>query len=148
MAARLRLLLAAAALALGAAPAGAAEDGFRPSGREVRAAVRATVEGQLAAFRADDPERAYGFASLGIRRQFRAPVFAEMIRRGYPMLLAHRRAEFGLVRDNRAGRARVEVTVFDARDRPTRLLYQLAEEEAGWRVEGVVALAPPRRGDT
>jgi hypothetical protein len=148
MAAVLRLLLAFAIAGLPAVRLGAqADDGFRIAPRAVREAVRATVEDQLAAFRAEDFARAYGLAARGLRRQFREEVFAEMIRRGYPALLVHRRAELGLVRDNRAGRARVEVAVSDARGRTERLLYQLVEEDAGWRVEGVVNLPPARPGD-
>ncbi len=148
MTAALRLLLAFAVAGLAAVRLGAqADDGFRIAPRPVREAVRATVEDQLAAFRAGDFDRAYGLAARALRRQFRAEVFAEMIRRGYPSLPGHRRAEVGLVRDNRQGRARVEVAVTDARGRTERLLYQLVEEDAGWRVEGVVALPPARPGD-
>jgi hypothetical protein len=144
----LRLLVVVAVAGLAAVRLGAqGDEGFRLAPRPVRDAVRATAEGQLAAFRAGDFGRAYGFAARGLRRQFREEVFAEMIRRGYPALLGHRRADLGVVRDNREGRARVEVTLTDRDGRTGRLLYQLVEEDAGWRVEGVVTLPPARPGD-
>jgi hypothetical protein len=144
----LRLLLAFAVAGLAAVRLGAQDDeGFRLAPRAVRDAARATVAGQLDAFRAGDFGRAYGLAARGIRRQFREEVFAEMIRRGYPALPDHRRADLGVVRDNREGRARVEVTLTDGDGRTGRLLYQLVEEDAGWRVEGVVTLPPARPGD-
>ncbi|MBA4136105.1 MAG: hypothetical protein C0518_02170 [Opitutus sp.] len=122
--------------------------GGRLSPREIRDGVRSTVEGQLGALRAGKLAIAYEFAARGLRRQFSAEVFAEMIRRGYPALVEHTRAEFGLVRDDGAGRAALDVTVFDGRDRPARFHYQLVQERAGWRIEGVIATRPPARGDT
>jgi ABC-type transporter MlaC component len=146
-----RLALTLFVLALAAFPSGLTADGTRPWGRlsprEIREGVRATVEGQLGALRAGRFEVAYEYAARGLRRQFTPAVFAEMIRRGYPALLAHQRAELALVRDNEAGRAVVDVTVFDARERPTRYRYQLVQERGGWRIEGVILVPPAARGD-
>ncbi len=122
-------------------------EGWRISPREIREGVRATVEGQLAAFERENFSAAYGFAAQGIRRQFSAAVFAEMIRRGYPALVRHARREIGLVRDNREGRAFVDVTVFDARGKAARFRYQLVEERDGWRVEGVLPIRAQTRGE-
>lgn len=124
----------------------------RPSGRisprEIREGVRTTVEGQLGALRANRFEIAYEYAARGIRRQFSAAVFAEMLRRGYPALLEHKRAELGLVRDNGDGRAVVDVDVFDGAAKLARYRYQLVLERGGWRIEGVVLVRPAARGDT
>ena len=122
-------------------------EGYRISPREIREAVRATVDGQLAAFEQENFEAAYAFAARGIRRQFSAAVFAEMIRRGYPALVRHARRDVGIVRDNRDGRAFVDVTVFDARGRAARFRYQLVEERDGWRVEGVLPIRAETRGE-
>lgn len=131
------------------AVAGRAEtpEGYRISPRDIRESVRAAVDGQLAAFETESLDAAYSFAARGIRRQFSADVFAEMIRRGYPALLRHARRDLGIVRDNRAGRAMVDVTVFDARGTPARFRYQLAEEREGWRVEGVLPIRAATRGE-
>ena len=122
-------------------------EGYRISPREVREAVRATVEGQLLAFENEDFGAAYTFAARGIRRQFSAEVFAAMIRRGYPALVRHARREIGLVRDNREGRAFVDATVFEARGQVARFRYQLALEGTSWRVEGVLPIRADTRGD-
>ena len=118
------------------------------SAREVRDAVRTVVNAQLDALQQNRVEDAYAFAARGIRRQFPAPVFAAMIRRGYPALVAHARRDLGVVRDDRAGRAFVDVTVFDAKGRAARFRYQLVLERDAWRVEGVLPLRPAPRGDT
>lgn len=120
----------------------------RLSPREIREAVRAVVSGQLDALQAGRFDEAYAYAARGIRRQFPAPVFAEMLRRGYPALIGHSRRDLGLVRDDRAGRAYVDVTVFDTKDRAVRFRYQLVLERDAWRVEGVLPLRPAPRGDT
>ncbi len=64
----------------------------RPAERKELIAV---VEGQLAAFRANDFDKAYGFAAQGLRQQFTVEQFTVMITRGYPIILHNERAEFG-----------------------------------------------------
>jgi Domain of unknown function (DUF4864) len=55
--------------------------------RDARA-VRSVIEAQLAAFAADDAERAYSYASAAIRTQFAdAASFMAMVRSGYPMVV-------------------------------------------------------------
>jgi hypothetical protein len=73
---------------LWAAPVRAAEAGDA-------AEIRAVIEAQLEAFRADDGARAFGFASPAIQSLFGDPeTFLEMVRRGYPAVHRPRRVEF------------------------------------------------------
>jgi hypothetical protein len=144
----IRLLTLLCWLGLAVAVSGQEASGGRVAGREVRDAVRAVVEDQLTALQKEDFAAAYRHAALGLRQQFRAEVFEAMIRRGYPALLAHRRSDLGIVRETREGRAFVDVTVFDARDRATRFRYHLVREGGEWRVEGVIGLRAAPRGDT
>lgn len=52
------------------------------------AAIRHTVQSQLAAMAAGDAERAYAYAAPGIRQQFgNAATFMAMVRSGYPMVI-------------------------------------------------------------
>lgn len=139
--------LALAFLAVGFATAVAASergDVWRLSPIPVRDAVRATVEGQLRALRAEKFGEAYEFAASGIRRQFTAPVFAAMIRRGYPMLLRHRRFEAGLVRDDRERHAQVTYTLYDSAVEARYFRYTLVSENGRWLIEAVVAADPEK----
>lgn len=62
-----------------AAPAGA-QDVSAADG----AAIRDVIQGQVEAFRRDDGEAAFGYASPSIRRQFgTADMFMRMVREGY-----------------------------------------------------------------
>jgi len=50
-------------------------------------AARAVIEGQLAAFAADDAKRAFGYATPALRQQFGTPEnFIEMVRTSYPVV--------------------------------------------------------------
>lgn len=121
---------------------------WRTSDRTTRLAVHAVVETQLAALQAEKFDDAYAVAARGIREQFSPPVFAELIRRGYRVLLEHRARVLGLVRDDGDRRAYVDVQLTDAKGERLRVRYQLVREDGGWRISGVVALPPESsRGD-
>ena len=70
-------MLAIFALCLGlSGPVAAQSDG-----------IQSTITGQMEAFRADDFERAFGFAAPNIKRMFGSPDrFGTMVRNGYPMV--------------------------------------------------------------
>ncbi len=120
-------------------------DTWRLSSKETRDAVRGTVEAQVAALRAGRLAEAYDFAASGIRRQFTPPVFAAMLKRGYPAILDHRRFEAGTVRDDRDRRAQVVYTFIDARDTERRYRYTLVRENDRWLIEGVVPALPDKQ---
>lgn len=120
---------------------------WRLSPKPVRDAVRQVVEAQLQAIRAKDFDEAYRHASRGIKRQFTAPVFAVMLKRGYPALVRHVSADLGVVRDNRERDATVLVTVQDQLQRSAVYRYHLVHEGEDWRIEGVVVGEAPKRGD-
>jgi hypothetical protein len=126
----------------------AAEPGMRLSPKKVRDEARAVVAAQLAALRTGDFATAYDLAARGIRRQFDDRLFAALIRRGYPALLRPGHSDVGLVRDDGQGTAQVAVTITDKQSRSTVYRYWLVQEEAGWRISGVVLEQKPPRGDT
>lgn len=132
-------------LATAAAGAPGRAESWRLSPAETRDAVRAAVTGQLRALRAGKLDAAYEFAASGIRRQFTAPVFAAMLRRGFPALLEHRRFEAGLVRDDRERHAQVDFTVYDSADSAKDYRYTLVNENGRWLIEGVLALRSQKR---
>jgi hypothetical protein len=110
----------------------------RPTERKELVAV---VEGQLAAFRANDFDKAYGFAAQGLRQQFTVEQFTVMITRGYPMILHNERAEFGLPQDDGTN-AVLSVQVFTAGNHSAAYRYLLVKESAGWRITGVTPEKP------
>ncbi len=84
------VFLALAALAVPVAlRAQAYGDDWHASTKAVREAVQEVVAAQLLAIKDGDFEKAYGYATEGIKRRFTAPVFAALIRRGYPALIRH-----------------------------------------------------------
>jgi Domain of unknown function (DUF4864) len=111
-------------------------------GRDARA-VRAVIEAQLAAFAADDAERAYSYASTAIRTQFAdAATFMAMVRSGYPMVV---RPESVTFFQPRSADGVVVLQTLQLRDRAGRLwraTYQLARQAGdGWRINGCEVVA-------
>jgi Domain of unknown function (DUF4864) len=114
-------------------------------------AVRQVVQSQLEAFAADEPERAYGYASAAIRAQFGdASTFMAMVRGGYPMLVRPTAVSFFRAQAEGAaaptpGTAQQAVQVVQVRDREGRhwrATYVLERQAgAGWRIGGCVVVA-------
>jgi len=78
--------LSASLLCLGLAVASTAARADRVSGEDTKA-IRAVVEAQLAAFAADDGQRAFSYAAPSIREMFgSADRFMAMVRAGYPVV--------------------------------------------------------------
>jgi len=117
--------------------AGAAE--ARASKPETKRAIAATIEGQLAAFRAGDVPAAHAFAAAELRAQKPAAVFAEIVRTNYPEIWANTAAEVGVVFDD-GERATVTVQVTGPSGRAA-YDYTLKKEAAGWRIFGVLRRA-------
>jgi hypothetical protein len=118
---------------------------WRLSPKATRDAVRGTVEAQIAALRAGKFAEAYELAASGIRRQFTPAVFAAMLKRGYPPIVADWRFEAGTVRDDRERHAQVVYTFIDARETERRYRYTLVMENGRWLVEGVVPALPDKQ---
>src|SRR5262249_42074073 len=90
-----RAFLRAAGLAVGAALARAAIAAEIKISKAEWQAIRKVISDQLAALRAGDANRAFGYASPGIRAQFGdAATFIAMVREAYSALLLARYTEF------------------------------------------------------
>jgi hypothetical protein len=104
--------------------------------------IRAAVESQRAALVAGDAERAYGYASRGIREQFGdADTFLQMVRLAYAALIDARDAELldGAVID---GQVIQPLRLVLPDNTVLVALYTMVRERSGaWRVNGCV-LAP------
>jgi len=128
------LVIVMAAAALGQA----AESGaMRASKPAVKTEIVATIEGQLAAFRGGEIERAYAYATS--RFQIRMPIrqFAQSVRLGYPEIWTNERAEFGLARDD-GRRATLTARIFAKDGRSAAYDYVLVREDDFWRIAGVL----------
>ena len=110
-------------------------------------AVRAVVDAQLSAFAAGDAERAFSYASAGIRAQFgNAATFMAMVQGSYPMVV--RPAAVSYFQPQASdGTVLQRVQLRDGDGRSWLATYQLARQaKAGWRIEGCVVV--PDSGGT
>jgi hypothetical protein len=131
----MRAFVTACVLALGLAAFGPA--------RAQDADIRSVISSQIEAFKADDFETAFGFASPGIKRMFGTPDrFGQMVRSGYPMVWRPAEVRFGAL-ETRGGRQVQPVLVTDASGAVYVLDYEMIEMADGWRIDGVTL----RRGD-
>lgn len=137
--------IALAVILVGAVVRAAETPSLRASKPAVRAEVVASVEGQLAAFRSGEIEKAYAYASTLLQMQTPIRRFAQLVRAGYPEIWANERVEFGLVRDD-GRRATVTARVFVKGGASAPYDYVLAKEDDFWRIAGV--LRHEEKGET
>ena len=99
--------------------------------------IEAVIGAQLDAFRADDFETAFTFASPMIKRMFGTPErFGQMVMNGYPMVWRPANVVFGGLQDIEG---RLVKTVFftDGAGRTYEAAYEMIETEGGWQINGV-----------
>lgn len=109
-------------------------------------AMQQTILNQLDAFKADDFERAFTFASPTIKGIFMTPQnFGAMVTQGYPMV--HRPGAVRMLeaRDV-AGNLWQKVMITDQSGRTHILDYQMVETAEGWQINGVQLLPEPGIG--
>src|SRR5262249_32567885 len=112
-----------------------------------RAAIRAVIEQQLAAFQHDDGEGAFAFASPSIRGMFgTADNFMAMGRGGYQAVYRPRSVAFGTLVE--ASGALVQLVDLVGPDNlPVVAAYEMLRLPDGtWRINGCTLLAAPNRG--
>ena len=123
------LVLAAALMAVGVAHA--------QTGPDPKAAAE-TVMKQLEAFRRDDYDTAYTFASQQIRELFDRASFERMVKGGYPEIA---RSTFAIVAETvlaADGHIRLRVKVRGANGIGVEAIYDMVWEGDRWRINGVV----------
>ena len=92
---------------------------------------------QLEAFRRDDYDTAFTFASAEIQTQFDRESFEVMVRRGYPEIARSTFAMFVKTELAPDGAAYVTVTIRGANGQSIEALYELVWQD-GWKINGVV----------
>jgi hypothetical protein len=103
--------------------------------RDAKAAAEPVVK-QLEAFRRDDYDTAYTFASDEIRSQFDRRSFEAMVRRGYPEIAS---STFALVTRTELGPeglAYVTIKIRGSNGQAVEGLYELVWQN-GWKINGV-----------
>jgi hypothetical protein len=115
------------------APAAAEPD----LGDRDRAAIRTTIESQLAAFKRDDGSAAFTYAAPSLKQKFRTPEnFMNMVRTGYEPVYRPREVEFHEVVAVQGAPAQ-EVLVVD-QDGVAYLAYYFMQQQPGgqWLISG------------
>lgn len=104
------------------------------------AEVENTIRNQIEAFRSDDFETAFTFASPMIKQLFGSVQnFETMVKRGYPMV--HRPSDFRFLGQSEEGVTVQQILrVRDAQGRVHLLEYRMIKTENGWRINGVSLL--------
>jgi hypothetical protein len=98
-----------------------------------------TVLAQLDAFRRDDYDAAYAFASETIRQVFDRAAFERMVKTGYPEIARSRSAavEQAAVASN--GHAYLILKIRGTNGTHIEAIYDLVWETDRWKITGVVA---------
>jgi hypothetical protein len=129
--ARAATLLLAALLALWPAPAAAqAESDVKDAG--------GVVMQQLDAFRRDDFDQAFTFASSEIHQLFDRTRFEQMVRAGYPEIARSASAVIDGIQRADGSRVYLFVRVRGANGRVVEAVYEMVLEDGRWRINGVV----------
>ena len=112
-----------------------------------RMAIQGVITRQIDAFRHDDAEAAFAFASPGIQDQFGTPGrFLDMVRRAYPAVNRPRSAEFTGLRLGEGGVVQ-EVELVGPDGAAQLALYSMERDAAGaWRISGCVLVPSARVG--
>ena len=99
--------------------------------------IQAVYSEQIEAFRADDVDRAFGFASPSIQRLFGDPArFGRMVREGYPMVWRPGSLRFSGLTE-RDGRTVQSVLITDEAGALYVVDYEMVTIGGDWQINGV-----------
>ena len=104
---------------------------------DAEAAARVVLQ-QLEAFRRDDFDAAFRFASAEIHELFDRARFEAMVRSGYPEIARSTSAVIDGSERGAGGRLYLRVRVRGANGRGIEAVYEMVREDRGWRINGVV----------
>jgi hypothetical protein len=108
-----------------------------------RAAIRQVIEAQVDAFRRDDGDAAFKYASPAIQGMFGAPeIFMDMVRQGYQPVYRPRAFDFREIVDLH-GQPAQKVHVIGPDGRPVTAIYPMRQlPDGSWRIDGCFLQAP------
>lgn len=102
----------------------------------VKKELTGIVDAQLAAFRANNYNKAFSFASTDLQSLFSPDEFEAMVKKTYPVIAHSASAEYGTTFDT-GTEAVVNVRVQDADKKSVEYQYLFKKEEGGWKIGGV-----------
>lgn len=108
-----------------------------------RAAIRDVIRSQVEAFRRDDGDAAFGYASPSIRGMFgTSEVFMDMVRQGYRPVYRPQAFDFGAI-VTLHGQVTQKVHVVGPDGRPVTAYYPMTRlPDGSWRIDGCYLQAP------
>jgi hypothetical protein len=108
-----------------------------------RAAIRDVIQGQVEAFRRDDGDAAFGYASPMIQGMFgQSDEFMDMVRQGYRPVYRPKVFDFREIVDLH-GQIAQKVHVVGPDGRPVTAVYPMTRlPDGSWRINGCYLLAP------
>jgi hypothetical protein len=134
-----RRVIGIALVLVGSITAGAA---VAQPDKDAQAAAGPVMQ-QLEAFRRDDYDTAYTFASAKVRQIFDRRAFEQMVKRGYPEIA---RSTFAVVAESqvtRDGHVFLRVKVRGANGDSVEAVYDMIWEGGSWKINGVAARPDP-----
>lgn len=123
-----------------------AEAGARkPTEAELKG-VKAAIEAQLKAFKADDYAAAMKYQSSALKDNFEtAEDFRRAIKQGYPQFARYRSITYGKSTcDPKGERVAIQVTLVGEDKITVRAVYLMVKEKDGYKVDGVMGGSPPK----
>lgn len=94
---------------------------------------------QLEAFRREDYDTAYGFASSSIRELFDRQAFEQMVKGGYPEIAQSASAHVTESRVEDDGHVYLRIKISGKNGKNIEALYDMIWEDGRFRINGVVA---------
>ncbi|MGB7241740.1 MAG: DUF4864 domain-containing protein, partial [Sulfitobacter sp.] len=105
--------------------------------------IEGTISSQIEAFKADDFEQAFSFATPVLRRMFQNPQnFERMVTTGFPMVWRPADVHY-LELEEFGGSMWQKVEITDQKGVTHLLLYRMQDTDEGWRIGGVQILEVP-----
>jgi hypothetical protein len=98
---------------------------------------------QLEAFRKNDYDTAYTFASEQIHQLFDRAAFERMVKTGYPEIADSVRASVVATRTGPDGHVYLVITIRGANGQQIEAMYDMVRESGSWKINGVVARPDP-----
>jgi hypothetical protein len=108
-----------------------------------RAAIRDIIQSQVEAFRRDDGDAAFGYASPSIRNMFgTSEIFMDMVRQGYQPVYRPKVFDFREI-VTLHGQVTQKVHVVGPDGRPVTAFYPMTQlPDGSWRIDGCYLQAP------
>lgn len=108
-----------------------------------QAEIEGTISSQIEAFKADDFDQAFTYATPNLQRLFQTPQnFERMVTQGYPMVWRPAEVDY-LELEERGAEFWQKVQIIDQKGRRHLLLYRMQQTSEGWRIGGVQILKVP-----